>query len=209
MPRLTINKGQTKNIKSNSSTNTPSINVEQIPPPSTTIQVKKTKVKSIRPPNTRCSNFFITVNTNESMFNKPDEEIRSLIEEFEGKIELFLKVDLFPGLMILSDSKEATEEYDNIPLVDRFIKQFDNQGNQTSPGVEYCTEIGETRGWLHSHMTLQTKHRALNVKLDYSRINRYWKDKLNGKAHVHIDLVRDSKMTLRDYMLKQNDKYKY
>lgn len=166
--------------------------------------------KTIREPNTRVSNFFITVNTNKSMWNKPPEEVLQHIKDFEDKIDVFLNNDLMNNLLDLNDSKEAYgTKYQDIPLLQRFITQFDNNGNQLIPNVDYCTEIGDEKGFLHSHMVLRTKHRALNCRLHYKNIDKYWKEKLGGQAYVHVDLVRDSNQTLLDYMTKQNQKYKF
>lgn len=185
------------------------VKVEQVASAKPTVQ-SYVKNKDIRDPNTRTSNFFITVNTNKSMWNKPEDEILQHIQSFEEKIDIFLNNDLMNDLLDLSDSKESyLTKYQDIPLIQRFVIQFDDTGKQILPGCEYCTEIGPETGFLHSHMVLQTKHRALNCKLNYSKINKYWKDKLGGKAYVHIELVRDSKQTLREYMMKQNLKYKY
>lgn len=185
------------------------IKVEKISSATVLEQPLVKKKKASRPPNTRTSNFFMTVNTNKTMFNLPDEQVLEEIRLFEEKIEVFLNKDLPEQFFDLTDSKEAPLEYDDIPLIKRFLYIYDENGKQVTPSVAYCTEIGPGNGYLHCHMTLQTRHKALNVKLSYSKINTYWHEKLGGKAHFDSKLVRDSNFTIEQYMMKQNEKYQY
>jgi len=159
--------------------------------------ITKTARPSNRKPPLRRTNLFLTISPNITLNHLAPEAKDEFIHKFEEACDDFYNRAIGEELVELKDSAEVTPKWQEIPLLKRV----------ESAAIDYVIEVGEQKGILHSHASYFTSHRAVNMKLKYSEIYKWWENKLGMKVYFHSEIVRDSKMSLRDYMSKQSDQF--
>ena len=148
-------------------------------------------------PTKRYSNFFITINTQQSVWKMSKEDGQALFLQFKDLIEKFKNEDIH-NFVVLTTSKEDEGKLKDIPLHSRV----------ESAHIEDAIEIGPERGLLHAHLILKTVHRGVNFKLDYEGLHTYWHNQLNG-CHFYCEVFRNRAQTLDFYIRKTERGLKY
>lgn len=165
------------------------------------IPVESKKIRkrsSTRQATLRRSNFFCTISTNTPITKLKPEEKDKLLEKFDLMMDTLFgqKTHKISDFLILTASKEAPIELKDVPLDERFVEPIQ---------LEYVIEIGGEKLVPHGHASIFTSHRGLNVKLDFPKIWIWLEEYMGFKLYFNADIVRDPRVTLRDYMSKGYD----
>lgn len=156
---------------------------------------KKQKNKpGTRKPNLRTSNYFITINTNKSKWNMSEEDYKEFKKLWKDILDEFFNRKL-PEFIELSNSNEENELYKKIDLPDRF---------ETDTDITYTTEIGPQRGLIHAHGVIKMSFRALRVRINYEKVNKWLKEQFGYLPYFHAILFRDNLQNIMDYMQKKD-----
>ena len=154
--------------------------------------------RGIRKPPLRHTQLYITVSTNLSINHMNADRREELLNNFEQACDEFFGSVLPLQMIELKNSKEETDEYKNIPLIQRF---------EGAPYLKYGTEIGTKKNIPHCGALFKTSHRALNVKLNYSEIHKWWDDRMGMKIYFYSEPIRNNTGNLEEYIQKGLNDY--
>ena len=175
------------------------IEVNEITPTNTETVVKVSKKKN--PPQTcpkKHSNFFLTINSQKNVYSMEEAEKNKVMNEFQDVIRKFYNGGDFTKFIKLEGSKVG-EKFGlprNAPreeLEKRIVDKIK---------VDFVIEVGTEQGRLHSHGMVCIAKRGLDTKLDYTGINKYFKDNLGYDIHFKCELFRDAAANLAEYIRK-------
>lgn len=123
-----------------------------------------------------CSRFFITINT-----NKTD---KAFADKLLKAYHLWYEYMDNPKAQLLK-FLSGTPEYEKIKSI----------------SVDLVTEVGSIQGRYHIHSIIDIIHETkLQIKLD--KLRTFINAATGTNCHVDIKYVRDSKITLQDYIRK-------
>lgn len=143
------------------------------------------------------SNFFFTINTQKNLNTMNSEESNSLNNKFREVMKEFFYVKL-KDFVVMSGSKQA--EGFGLP---RNATREDLEKRIEKANCEYVIEVGPQSGKLHCHGMLCFAKRGVDTKLDYDKIRTFLEEKLGFICHLQVQLFRDSKKNLQDYISKK------
>lgn len=147
--------------------------------------------KNKKPPR-RHIGFHIIVNTNKSKDHCDLTEYQEIRDKLGETCRKIYNSKAFPKYCELSAPSTDAGSYENVKLINRV----------ENCSINFVIEIGPVKGLIHAHASVQFAVRALNIKLNKAKIEKFFEKEMNRYLHVYIKTHRLANETLEDYIRK-------